>query len=66
MHASMSAIVPPTPKERHVMRRVKAYRCSMWCIAFCFFAVVAFIAGAPAAYLTGSVIRVDGGLIPSI
>jgi 3-oxoacyl-[acyl-carrier protein] reductase len=28
--------------------------------------VVAFIAGVPAAYLTGSVIRVDGGLIPSI
>jgi 3-oxoacyl-[acyl-carrier protein] reductase len=27
--------------------------------------VVAFIAGVPAAYLTGSVIRVDGGLIPS-
>ena len=46
MHATMSAIVPPTPKERQVMRRGKLYRCSKWCIAFCLFAVVAFIAGA--------------------
>jgi 3-oxoacyl-[acyl-carrier protein] reductase len=28
--------------------------------------VVAFLAGVPAAYLTGSIIRVDGGLIPSV
>jgi hypothetical protein len=42
----MSAIVPPTPKERQVMRRVKAYRCFMWCIALCLFAVLAFIVGA--------------------
>lgn len=31
-----------------------------------FAAVVAFLAGAPAAYVTGSLIRVDGGLIRSI
>ncbi|OUC93088.1 SDR family oxidoreductase [Streptosporangium minutum] len=29
-------------------------------------AVVAFLAGEPAAYVTGSLVRVDGGLIPSI
>jgi len=28
------------------MRRVKAYRCSMWCVALCLFAMLAFIAGA--------------------
>ena len=28
------------------MRRVKAYRFSMWCIAFCLFAVVGFVPGA--------------------
>jgi hypothetical protein len=42
----MSAIVPPTPEERQVMRRVKAYRCSIGCIACCVFAVIAFIASA--------------------
>ena len=42
----MSAIVRPTPKERQIMRRVKAYRCSMWFIALCLLTAVAFITGA--------------------
>jgi hypothetical protein len=44
----MSTIVPPRqiPKERRIMRRVKAYRCFKWFIAFCLFALAAFIAGA--------------------
>ncbi len=29
-------------------------------------AAAAFLAGAPASYITGSLLRVDGGLIPSI
>jgi 3-oxoacyl-[acyl-carrier protein] reductase len=29
-------------------------------------AVVAFLAGVPASYVTGALIRVDGGQIPSI
>jgi len=42
----MAAIVPPqgTPNQQRIMRRVKAYRCAQWCMAFCLFAVAALVA----------------------
>ena len=43
----MGAIVPPTPRQRQVTRRVKAYRSFIGCIACGLLAAIAFIAGAP-------------------
>jgi hypothetical protein len=42
----VAAIVPPQSRriERKIMRRVKSFRCSQWCVALALFAVAAFIA----------------------
>jgi hypothetical protein len=42
----VSAIVPPSPRERRVFRRVRAYRCLRACVAFCLLGAAAFIARA--------------------
>jgi hypothetical protein len=42
----VTAIVPPrpTPIERKVLRRVKAYRCAQGCVAFSLLTVLSFVA----------------------
>jgi hypothetical protein len=43
-HTAVNEIIPPQGGriERKVLRRVKAFRCSKWCVAFCVLATVAF------------------------
>jgi hypothetical protein len=40
----VNAIVPPSPTERRVLRRVKSYRCFQACVALCLLAAAAFVA----------------------